>query len=58
MDDSRTDFARAREVLRLRFEKPLTVHDTDGGFWFDWLIAEILVEEAAERIGPRPGMPR
>jgi serine/threonine protein kinase len=52
-DEARAELARAREVIRAKFEKPLRAYDPDGGFWFDWVISEILLNEATPLIGIR-----
>lgn len=57
-DESRTELARAREVIQTKFEKPLRAYDPDGGFWFDWVISEILLNEASSLIaGSSPRSP-
>ena len=53
-DEARAELARAREVIKARFEKPLRAYDPDGGFWFDWVISEILFEEASSLVAGEP----
>jgi hypothetical protein len=46
-DETRSEFETARGEIRSRLETPLNVYDPDGGFWFDWVVCDILLNEAA-----------
>jgi hypothetical protein len=41
------EFGTARAAIQSKFEKPLSANDLGGGFWFDWMISNILLNEAA-----------
>ena len=49
-NEARAELERARNVIRPRLVDPLTASDPGGGFWFDWVISEILLDEAASVI--------
>ncbi len=48
--EARFDLARSRERLVERFRTPLESGDEQQGFWFDWIIARILLREATALI--------
>ena len=45
-EGARQDLEEARAAFKPRLTRPLRVNDPEGGFWFDWVIAELLLNEA------------
>ena len=44
--DARNELETARESVRAYFQQPIHTEWTEDGFWFDWVIARILLKEA------------
>ena len=56
--EARTELARSRELVDNYFQKGLVYGDGGQGFWFDWVLAQILEREAVANIeNPAPAMP-
>jgi hypothetical protein len=47
------EVTRARELIEPRFNRPLEIGDWNQGYWYDWLIARVLLREASGLIDPR-----
>ncbi len=56
--EAQSDLDRSREAVATRLKAPLTSRDREGGYWFDWLITEILHDEAVEFLSESPSRPR
>ncbi len=49
-DQARSELGQARAAILARYQKPLLAYDPDGGFWFDWIISEILLAETSSLV--------
>jgi hypothetical protein len=45
-------FKEARDELDATFSKSLSANNSTRGFWFDWMLARILLREAVEKLTP------
>lgn len=51
---ARSELAQSRNALEHKFQGPLELGNTPDGYWFDWLLARILLREATDLAGPAP----
>lgn len=51
MDEARAEMESARTEITKHFEAPFQSETPEGGFWFDWLNARVLLREAEEMMG-------
>jgi hypothetical protein len=49
--DARTELAQARALIQNKFKNELDRGTPMEGFWFDWVFARILLQEAENQIG-------
>jgi hypothetical protein len=45
--------AEAREAIETKFASQVEMGDGGGGYWFDWLLARVLMQEAVQLIQGR-----
>ena len=53
-DEARFELAEAREIIGNKFKTQLDLGTPMQGFWFDWLFARILLDEAVTLIEGNP----
>ena len=53
LDEARSELAQSREMIGNKFKAGLDEGDGNG-FWFDWLLGEILMHEASSMIEQMP----
>lgn len=44
-------FSQGRALIEPVFSKPLVRGNANNGFWYDWLLARVLMQEAAALMG-------
>lgn len=50
LEEARAELVAAHEEVLAHFRKPFSLGSSSEGFWFDWVIARILLKEADEMI--------
>ncbi len=50
LEEARAELVYAHEEVLAHFRKPFSLGSSSEGFWFDWVIARILIKEADELI--------
>ena len=50
-EGAQQDLQRARAALEPKLARSLRATDPEGGFWFDWVIAQLLLNEADSMLG-------
>ena len=53
-NEARSELADAREIIENKFKNPLDLGTPMQGFWFDWLFARILLDEATALVEGSP----
>jgi hypothetical protein len=53
-DEARSQLAEAREIINNKFKNHLDLGSPMQGFWFDWVFARILLNEATALIEENP----
>ena len=53
-NEARSELAEAREIIENKFKNPLDLGTPMQGFWFDWLFARILLDEATALVEGSP----
>jgi eukaryotic-like serine/threonine-protein kinase len=48
LEEARVELVKARAAVTEHFEAPFEFETPEGGFWFDWLNARVLLHEAEE----------
>jgi hypothetical protein len=56
--DARSQLADAREIIENKFQSQLDLGTPVSGFWFDWVFARILLDEATKSIEGHPNTPQ
>jgi hypothetical protein len=52
-DEARSELAQSREMIENKFKTGLDQGDGNG-YWFDWVLGNILLQEAGHLIGQTP----
>jgi eukaryotic-like serine/threonine-protein kinase len=58
INEARSELGEAREIIENKFRNPLDLGTPMQGFWFDWLFARILLDEATALIEGSPKKPQ
>jgi hypothetical protein len=49
-ENARSALAQSRELINAKFQKGLDAGDGGKGYWFDWVLAQIIEQEAIATI--------
>ena len=57
-ENARSELAQSRELIDNKFNAGLSLGDGNQGYWFDWVLGQILEREAISDIETAPPAPK